>query len=124
LSSTQFNGVNLRLAGLVAVVGGPGLTGSDRGVVNELEEVLAESSNDGNLLAVLTESIEVVGEGRLQLLTGDIGELSLSNEGFGLGTDKLLLENDNLGGVGLLVLELSDLVGDLLLACNWLIHVL
>ena len=85
--------------------------------------MLSESGNDGNLLAVLTEGIEVVGEGRLQLLTGNVGELSLSNEGLGLGTDKLLLEDDNLGGVGLLVLELSDLVGDLLLAYNLLIHV-
>jgi hypothetical protein len=42
--------------------------------------------------------------------------LSLSDEGLGLSTDKLLLENDNLGRVGFLVLELSDLVGDLLLA--------
>jgi hypothetical protein len=57
--------MNSRLAGLVTVVGGPGLTRSDRGVVNELEEVLAESSNDGNLLAVLAEGIEVVGEGGL-----------------------------------------------------------
>jgi len=59
------NSINLRLAGLVTVVGGPGLTRSDRGVVNELEEMLSESSNDGNLLAVLAEGVKVVGEGRL-----------------------------------------------------------
>jgi hypothetical protein len=44
--------------------------------------------------------------------------LGLSDEGLGLGTDKLLLENNDLGRVGLLVLELSNLVGDLLLACD------
>ena len=106
------------LGGLVAVVGLAGLAGSDRGVVDELEEVLAVASNDCHLLAVLTESVELVGESGLQLLTGDVGELSLSDERLGLSTDKLLLENDNLGAVGLLVLELSDLVGDLLLACG------
>ena len=106
------------LGGLVAVVGLAGLAGSDRGVVDELEEVLAVASNDGHLLAVLTESVELVGESSLQLLTGDVGELSLSDERLGLSADKLLLKNNNLGAVGLLVLELSDLVGDLLLACG------
>jgi len=42
--------------------------------------------------------------------------LSLSDEGLGLSTDELLLEDNNSGRVGLLVLELSDLVGNLLLA--------
>ncbi len=60
----------------------------------------------------------MVVEGRLELLAGNVGELSLGNERLGLGTDELLLENDNLGAVGLLVLELGDLVGDLLLACD------
>ena len=44
--------------------------------------------------------------------------MGLGNQGLGFSTDKLLLENDNLGRVWLLVLELSDLVGDLLLACT------
>lgn len=104
------------LAGLVAVIGGAGLTRSDGGVVDELEEVLAVASNDGNLLAVLAEGIELVGVGSLNLFAGDVGELGLGDEGLGLGTDKLLLEDNNLGGVGLLVLELGNLVGDLLLA--------
>ena len=42
--------------------------------------------------------------------------MCLSDKGFGLGTDELLLEDDDFGGVWLLVLKLSDLVGDLLLA--------
>ena len=106
------------LGGLVAVVGLASLAGSDRGVVDELEEVLAVASNDGHLLAVLTESVELVGESSLQLLTGDVGELSLGDERLGLSTDKLLLENDDLGAVGLLVLELGYLIGNLLLACG------
>lgn len=104
------------LAGLVAVVGGTGLARGDGGVIDELEEVLSVASNDGDLLAVLAEGIELVGVGSLDLLAGDVGELGLGDEGLGLGADKLLLEDDNLGGVGLLVLELGNLVGDLLLA--------
>lgn len=79
--------------------------------------MLAEASDDGELLRVLTESVELVGESSLQLLTSNVGQLGLSNQRLGLGSNELLLENDNLGAVGLLVLELSNLVGDLLLAC-------
>jgi len=104
------------LRGLVSVVGVAGLTWGDWGVVNQLEKVLAVSGDDGHLLRVLTESVELVVEGSLQLLAGDVGKLSLGDKGFGLGTDELLLENDNLWRVWLLVLELSDLVSDLLLA--------
>lgn len=106
------------LGGLVAVVCVAGLAGGDRGVVDELEKVLTEAGNNGKLLRMLTESVELVGEGSLQLLTSDVGELSLGDEGLGLSTDQLLLEHDNLGAVGLLVLELGNLVGDLLLACR------
>ena len=110
------------LAGLVAIVGGAGLTRGDRGVVNEFKEVLAVAGNDGDLLAVLAESVELVGVGSLDLFAGNVGELSLGDEGLGLGTDKLLLEDNNLGGIGLLVLELSNLVGDLLLAVTAGLH--
>ena len=107
---------NLRLAGLVAVVGSAGLARGDGGVVNQLQEVLAVAGDDGHLLRVLTESIKLVVEGSLQLLTSNVGKLGLCDQRLGLGADKLLLEDDNLGRVGLLVLELSDLVSDLLLA--------
>ena len=106
------------LAGLVSVVGVASLARGDRGVVDELEEVLSVASNDGDLLAVLTESIKLVGVGGLDLLAGDVGELGFGDQRLGFGTDELLLEDDDLGRVGLLVLELGDLVGDLLLA--WL----
>jgi hypothetical protein len=108
--------VDLRLGGLVAVVGLAGLAGGDRGVVDELEQVLSVASNDGELLAVLAHGIELVGEGGLELLAGDVGQLGLGDQGLGLSANKLLLEDNNLGGVGLLVLQLGDLVGDLLLA--------
>lgn len=80
--------------------------------------MLAVAGNDSDLLAVLTESVKLVLEGGLELLTGDVGQLSLGDEGFGLSTDQFLLENDDARRVGILVLELGDLVGDFLLACD------
>jgi hypothetical protein len=106
------------LASLVSIVRLAGLARGDGGVVDQLEEVLAVASDDGELLAVLAHGIELVGEGSLELLAGDVGQLGLCDQGLGLSADKLLLENDNLGRVGLLVLELRNLVGDFLLACG------
>lgn len=109
--------VNIRFACLVAVVSSTGLARSDWCVVDELEQVLSVACNDGKLLAVLVESIELVVEGRLELLASNVGQLSLGDKGLCLCADKLLLENHNLWAVWLLVLELSDLVSDLLLTC-------
>ena len=78
--------------------------------------MLAKASNDGKLLAVFLKSIELIGESCLELLTGDVGKLGFCNEGLGLSTDKLLLENNDARAVRLLVFELSNLIGDLLLA--------
>ena len=78
--------------------------------------MLSVSGDDGKLLAVLAEGIELVGECCLELLARDVGKLGFSNQRFGLSTDKLLLENDNARAIWLLVLELSDLVGNFLLA--------
>ena len=66
--------------------------------------MFSEASNDGELLAVLLESIELISESCLQLFTGDVGKLGLRNEGLCLCTDKLLFENDDARAVGLLVL--------------------
>jgi hypothetical protein len=108
----------VRLAGFVAVVSLTSFSRCDRVVVNEFKEVLAIARNDSKFLAVLAHGIELVGESSLELLTGDVGELSLSDEGLSLRTHEFLLENNNPGRVGLLVLQLSNLVGDLLLACG------
>lgn len=78
--------------------------------------MLAVAGNDGDLLGVLADGVELVREGSLELLAGDVAELGLGDERLGLGADELLLEDDDLGRVGLLVLELGNLVGDLLLA--------
>jgi hypothetical protein len=66
---------------------------------------------------VLAHGIELVGESCLELLTCDVRQLGFGDKRLGLSADKFLLENDDLGGIGLLVLQLRDLVGDLLLAC-------
>ena len=53
---------DLRLASLVAIVSFAGLSWSDWGVVNKLQKMLSEARNDGELLTVLLESIELVSE--------------------------------------------------------------
>lgn len=78
--------------------------------------MLAETSDNGHLLAVFLQSVELVGVGGLQLLARDVRELGFGDERFGFGADKFLFEDDDLGGVRLLVLELRNLVGDLLFA--------
>jgi hypothetical protein len=85
--------------------------------------VLAVSSNDGNLFAVLSKGVKLVRVGSLNLFASDVGQLCLGDERLGLGANQLLLENNNLGGIGLLVLELRNLVGDLLLAWRGLVGV-
>ena len=65
---------------------------------------------------MLTEGVELVGVGGLELLAGDVGKLGFGNKGLGFSADELLFEDDNLGGIGLFVFELGNLVGDLLLA--------
>lgn len=72
--------LNLRLGSLVAIVSVAGLAGGDGSIVNELEKVLSVAGNDSKLLGVLTESVKLVGEGRLELLTGDVGELGLGDK--------------------------------------------
>lgn len=106
---------DIRLAGLVTIVCRPGLAGRDRSVIDQLQQVLAIACNDSKLLTMLAQSIELVRESSLQLLARDVRQLSLSDKRLGLSADKLLLEHDNLGRVGLLVLQLRNLIGDLLL---------
>lgn len=104
------------LGSLISVICSASLTRGDWSIIDQLQQVLSEASNDGELLAVFTESIELVGIGSLEFLASDVGQLSFRDKGLGFGTNKLLLENNDSGGVWLLVLQLSDLVGDLLLA--------
>ena len=85
----------VRFAGFIAVIGLTGLARGDWCVINKLEEMLSVACNDGELLAVLTEGIELVGEGSLELLASDVGKLGLCDQRLGLGANKLLLENND-----------------------------
>ena len=58
-------GCYLRLASLISVIRFPSLTWSDRGIINELQKMLSKTSDDGKLLAVLLDGIELVSEGSL-----------------------------------------------------------
>ena len=107
---------DLRLACLVAVISFTSLSWGHWGVINKLQKVLAKAGNDGKLLAVLFESIKLIGESRLELLASNVGKLGLCNERLCLSTDKLLFENNDAGAVRLLILKLSDLICDLLFA--------
>lgn len=109
------------LGGLVSIISVAGLPGSDGIVVNELQQMFAVPGNDGNLLRVFSDGIKLICKGRLELLACDVGQLSLGHQGLGFGADKLLLQHHNSWAVGLLVLELGNLIGDLLLAVSrWL----
>jgi hypothetical protein len=85
------------LASLVTVVGLTGLTGCNGSVVDKLEEVLSVAGDNGDLLTMLTQSIELVSVGCLDLLAGDVGQLGLGDKGLSLSSDEFLLENNNLG---------------------------
>lgn len=80
--------------------------------------MLSVASDDGNFLAMLAKSIKLVSKRRLELLTGNVGKLSLRDKRFGFSADELLLKDDDAGAVGFLVFELRDLVGDLLLSVS------
>ena len=77
--------------------------------------MLSIACNDGKLLAVFAQSIELVCKRGLQRLTSDIRQLRLSDQRFGFGADQLLFEDDDSWRVGLLVLQLRNLIRDLLL---------
>lgn len=68
------------LAGLVTVVGGPRLAWRDGCCVDQLQEVLSVASNNGDLLAMLAEGIELVGVGGLYLLSRNVGQLRLGDQ--------------------------------------------
>ena len=51
-----------RLASLVTIISFACLTWSHWGVVHKLQKMFSEASNDGELLAMLLESIELVSE--------------------------------------------------------------
>lgn len=93
--------------------GGVGISGNDGSVVNEVEQLSCVLGQKDLLLGALNDGSSVNVVSLLELLAGDVGKLSLGDEGLCLCANKLLLESDDLGGAGLLVLKLLNLVGDL-----------
>ena len=53
------------LGSFISIICGTSLTWGDGSIIDELQQVLSVPSNDGKLLAVLAESIELVGIGSL-----------------------------------------------------------
>lgn len=99
--------------GLSVREGGVDISRNNRSVVNEVEQLSGVLGEHDLLLGALDDSGGVKVVGLLELLAGDVGKLSLSDEGLCLCADKLLLKSDNLDGAGLLVLQLLDLIGNL-----------
>ena len=78
---------DVRFASFISVISSAGLTGCDGSIVNQFQKMLSVAGNDSQFLAMLTESIKLIGESSLELLAGDVGKLSFSNKGLGFGTD-------------------------------------
>lgn len=79
-------------------------------VVEVVEDLACSLGQDNLLLGALNDGGSVDVKGLLELLAGDVGQLRLGDERLCLVSDKLLLKLGDLGGRGLLVLELGDLV--------------
>jgi hypothetical protein len=89
------------------------LAGHDGRVVEQVDELARLGREQDLLLGALDDGCGVDVVGLFELLARDVGELGFGDEGLGFGADELLLEGDELGGFGLFVLELLDLVLDL-----------
>ena len=107
-----------RLASLVAVICLASLSRGNWGIIYELEKVLSVAGDDGQLLAMFAHCIKLIIESCLEFLTRNVRKLGLGDQRLSLSADKFLLKDNNLRRVGLLVLELRNLVGDLLFACD------
>jgi hypothetical protein len=95
------------------VVGRTLLAGHNGRIVEQVDELSRLCREQDLLLGSLDDGGGVDVVSLLELLASDVGQLSLSNERLGFSADELLLESDELGGLGLLVLQLLDLVLDL-----------
>ena len=114
--------MNVRLASLVSIVRGAGLPRRHRSIVNQIKQMLPIPRNNCQLLAVLAHGIELIVKPRLELLARDVAQLGLGDQALSLGAHQLLLQHHDARAIGLLVLELGDLVRDLLLAVARRLH--
>jgi hypothetical protein len=98
---------------LGVVVGWTLLAGHNGRIVKQVDELSCLCRKQDLLLGSLDDGGGVDVVCLLEFLAGDVGQLSLGDKRLGFGADELLLESDELGGLGLLVLQLLDLVLDL-----------
>ena len=107
----------VRFARLITVIRVPRFAGRHRGVVDQLQQVLAVAGDNGQLLTVLAECVELKVESGLDLLTGDVGKLSFGDERLGFSANEFLLKYNNARRTWLLVLQVGDLIRNFLLSC-------
>ena len=95
------------------VVGWTLLAGHNGRIVEQVDELSRLGREQDLLLGSLDDGGGVDVVCLLELLAGNVGQLSLGDKRLGFGANELLLESDELGGLGLLVLQLLNLVLDL-----------
>lgn len=104
---------------LAVLEGSVGVAWDDRSVVDHFKQDAGILGEQDLLLGALDDGGSVNVVGFLELLAGDVGQLSFGDERLCFCADELLLEGDDLGGTWLLVFQLLDLVLDL---CSGLVR--
>merc|ERR1711977_629334 len=113
------------LAGLTGMlVGWTDITRDDGSVVEEVEETATVAGEDDLLLCALDGSCELGSICLLHLLSGNVGQLSLSNQILRLSTNKLLLQRNQLGALRLLNFQLRNLIRNLRFVVTTWLHAL
>ena len=72
--------LNDGFAGVVAVIGGARLARRHRSVIDEIEEMFSVTGNDGSLLTVFTESVELICVRGFELLSSNVGQLGFGDK--------------------------------------------
>jgi hypothetical protein len=95
------------------LVFGPVGAGDDGGIVEQIEETTSVFGENGLLIGTFDDGVDLHRIRFLQLLPGDVGQLGLGDEVLGFRADEFLFEGEDLGGCGILVFQMSYLIGDL-----------
>ena len=92
IGGKSFVSLDLRFTRIVRVICGLTLSRHDWSIVDQLEQMLPISCNDGQLLPIFAHSLELVVEAALDLLARDRHELYFCRYRFCFDTDELLLK--------------------------------
>ncbi|KAH9822052.1 MFS transporter prlL [Teratosphaeria destructans] len=99
------------LAGLLALCECRALLTRDNwSIVEHVEESSRVFGEDDLLLGTFDDRRGMRVVCLLELLAGNVGELGFGDQGLSLGTNELLLKSDQFGRLGLLVLQLLNLI--------------